>query len=122
MAEWTEVMKQFDRMCWHYQREHKCPMECPMGGVNISQCRKIAFEFPGSVERIVMSWVDEHSEPVYPTWFEWLEDIGIVSKAKSEYSQIYDVVLPALKMFEPIPADIAKKLGIEPKDAEELCS
>ena len=114
MAEWMEVMNQFDRMCSYYQREDECPMGCPMSGVNISQCRKIAFECPDSVERTVMSWAAEHPV-IYPTWYEWLEAAGIVCKAKSEYSQIYDTVLPTPKMFDPIPADIAEKLGIKPK-------
>lgn len=107
MAEWMEVMNQFNRMCWHYQREHKCPMECPMDGMNISQCRKIAFEWPDSVEDTVMSWAEEHPEPVYPTWFEWLMEIGVVSPERKYY---HDWLL------KPIPADIAEKLGVKPKE------
>lgn len=68
------------------------------------------------MEELVMSWAAEHPEPVYPTWYEWLEDVGIVYKVKSEYSQIYDIVLSTPKLFEPIPADTAQKLGIEPKE------
>lgn len=100
MAEWMEVMSQFDRMCSYYQREHECPMGCPMIGVNISQCRKIAFEYPDSVEEIVMSWATKHPEPVYPTWEEWLTTLGVQSFNE---------------LSKPIPADIAEKLGIEPK-------
>lgn len=97
MAEFQDVMKQFDRMCWYYQRKRECPMGCPMNGVNISQCRKVAFEEPIVTEKTVMAWAAEHKEPVYPTWWDWLAAGG-------------------LDPDDPIPADIAQKLGIEPKE------
>lgn len=103
MAEWMEVMNQFDRMCLYHQRKHECPMGCPMSGVNISQCRKIAFECPDSVERTVMSWAAEHPEPVYPTWGEYLHTLHNEPSSR--------------ELSKPIPADIAEKLGIEPKEA-----
>lgn len=102
MAEFQEVHRQFDRMCWYYRRKCECPMGCPMDGMNISQCRKIAFECPDSVENTVMSWAAEHPEPVYPTWNKYLyKKFGHTTYAR---------------LNDPIPADIAEKLGIEPKD------
>ena len=105
MAEWMEVMNQFNRMCWSYQRECKCPMACPMNGVNISQCRKIEFERSKETEEIVMSWAAEHPV-VYPTWVEWMIEQGLCGA---------DVAIITRKAYERIPADIAEKLGIEPK-------
>jgi hypothetical protein len=59
-----------------------------------------------------MQWAAEHPEPQYPTWWEWLENMGIVSKAKSECSKFFDTT----RMYDNIPADIAQKFGIEPKE------
>lgn len=72
-----------------------------------------------NIEKEVMSWAAEHPEPVYPTWAEWLNSIGVI---------ISDRPFPALnipvyvyqastKMLEPIPANIAEKLGIIPKES-----
>lgn len=118
MAEFQDVMKQFDRMCWYYQRKRECPMGCPMSGVNISQCRKIAFECPESVEKTIMSWAAEHPVPVYPMWCEWLADKGVVDVARMpvDYSGgIITEIKPSGKMYEHIPAEIAQKLGLQPK-------
>ena len=49
-----------------------------------------------------MEWAEEHPEPVYPTWGTWL-------------SEKYDYDLREI-MYTPILADIAEKLGIEPKE------
>ena len=102
MAEWMEVTNQFNRMCLYYQRKHDCPMGCPMNGVSISQCRKVAFDRPKETEEIVTQWAAEHPEPVYPTWGTWL-------------GTKYDYDLREI-LYTPIPADIAQKLGIEPKE------
>lgn len=110
MAEWMEVMNQFDRMCSYYQRVHECPMGCPMNGVNISQCRKIAFECPDSVERTVMSWAAEHPAPVYPSMAKYLEQFGIIIRCDGTMQADF------FKAHEPMDADIAQKLGIEPKE------
>ena len=107
MAEWMEVMSQFDRMCRHYQRKRECPMGCPMNGVNISQCRKVAFEQPEVTEKTVMDWAAEHPEPVYPTWFEYLYAIN-----NPDYFDLTEFY--TWMRHTPIPADIAQKLGIEP--------
>lgn len=113
MAEFQEVMRQINRMCWHYQRKRECPMGCPMNGVNISQCRKIAFEEPKETEKIVMSWAAEHPDAVYPTWLEWLENMGIVFyKPFSETEARATIFGP--EAVKPIPSDIAEKLGLEP--------
>ena len=109
MAEFQEFMKQFNRMCWSYRRECKCPMACPMNGVNISQCRKIAFERPKETEEIVMQWAAEHPEPVYPRWIDWLADVGLIINTADHYAFNFTAAV------DQIPSDIAEKLGIEPK-------
>lgn len=112
MAEFQEVMNEFKRMCWHYQRRQECPKPCPMSGVNISQCRKIAFEKPEVTEKTVMDWAAENPEPVYPTWNEWLHTTPFI---KTEFTD-----MGQKKCFmwdEPIPSDMARKLGVPPRPA-----
>ena len=101
MAEYAEVIKQFKRMC----KAGNCATAtgCPMyPSCNIGQCRKIAFERPAEFEERVMAWVAEHPEPQYPTWHEYL--IGV---HKASWNMIAG---------KPIPANIAQKLGLQPKE------
>lgn len=99
MAEYKDVIKQFKRMCKSISSVQRTCGECPMRRENIGQCRKVAFERPVDFEATVMQWAAEHPEPAYPTLAEWLRSIGLANH----------------RMIDPIPADIAQKLGIEPK-------
>lgn len=106
MAEFSEVIKEFKRMCRYYNNkatQNDCPLYCKGHGCNISHCRMLAFD-DKRFHSMVMSWAAEHPEPVYPTWKEWLAEQGILSAGG-----LWE------KAFKPIPADIAKKLGIKPK-------
>ena len=114
MAEFVDVLRQFDRMCWYYQCKRQCPMGCPMNGVNISQCRKVAFEQPEVTEKTVMAWAAEHPEPVYPTWYEYLCKINVIPGYLGD-KMLGQLVIERL-MSQHIHADIAQKLGIEPKE------
>ena len=103
MAEYNDVIKQFKRMCWYYSRDKgqkSCPMCTSYPNCNIGQCRKIAFEKPAHFAATVMRWAAEHPV-VYPTWENWLTTLGVQSFNE---------------LSEPIPADIAEKLGIKPKE------
>ena len=103
MAEFRDVMKQFKRMCRRDTRDTQdCPMYCGPS-CNIGHCRWIAFERPDEFERVVMDWAAKHPEPEYPTWQAWLAEVS---------GQMVDADL----LKSPIPADIAQKLGIEPKE------
>ena len=126
MAEYNDVIKQFKRMCRYYNdNKYDCPSYCKGSGCSISLCRKIAFERPAEFEEYVMAWVTEHPEPVYPTWEEWLVTNGIMEpdnvRLNGDYRFCYNGIpvynIPSPKMFDPIPTDIAQKLGIEPKEA-----
>ena len=56
-----------------------------------------------------MSWAAEHPEPVYPQYLDWfLEQFGLERNVR------FGDLIDALK--QPIPADIAQKLGLEPKE------
>ena len=125
MAEYSVVIREAKRMCWHYTQggnHDKCPM---YPACNVSQCRKIAFERPADFEARVMQWAAEHPEPVYPTWGEWLLSVGAAKKIPTGIPyQLADghIVEPSWEIVvltgERIPNDTAEKLGIEPKEAK----
>ena len=77
------------------------------------------------VERKIDAWAKKHPEPVYPTWSEWQNSIfidgikrilpcefGSSNRFKCKEKTCYQCI------NEPIPADIAEKLGIKPKEAK----
>lgn len=105
MVEFQEVMRQLNRMCSYYPNceDSGCPIfgECGNIGSHSSNAKKAM-----RIEERVMSWAAKHPEPVYPTWVEWFKQQNIWRK---------DADNPALNLYNPIPADIAQKLGIEPK-------
>jgi len=109
MAEFVDVMRQFNRMCNANAGCFNCPLHEPDGVSD--RCSIGAFVNDSEhIEREVMKWAAEHPEPVYPTWAEWLRHKVVGVDADS----IYDAwrVLCTTR----IPADIAQKLGIEPKE------
>lgn len=91
-----------------------------MDGCNISQCRKFGFERPREFEQRVMQWAAEHPEPVYPTWGEWFaeqgelsanwKDLRVVSCSGKSSTGVIGL------LYNEIPADIAEKLGLQPKE------
>ena len=107
VAEFQEVMRQLDRLCRNTTCDEDCPMctECN----NIAQCGDTIH--PERIERIVMAWAAEHPEPVYPTWEEWLEEVGFVKK-----TIIKDFIHREYCWKEHISPDIAQKLGLQPKE------
>lgn len=104
MAEYNDVIKHFKRMCRYYNSratQKNCPLYCKGHGCNISHCRLLAFD-DKKFQNVVMTWADAHKEPVYPSWGTWLAE-----KFCYDLREI---------MYEPIPADLAQKLGVEPKE------
>jgi hypothetical protein len=74
-------------------------------------------DFEDAAEAIAQ-WAAEHTEPVYPTWGEYLVSINALYERWDDHVNYYDSVEYAVKaMRKPIPADIAEKLGIQPKGA-----
>jgi hypothetical protein len=87
----------------------------------IFQCYRYVLEKPKEAENIIMSWATEHPEPVYPTWIDWLRNVGVIPTQEEASHSMRDGVRAAsfyvtAKAFEPIPGDIAEKLGIESKE------
>ena len=125
MGEFTEVMRQARRMC-ESVRDGQCS-ECPIGNAKVLECGiTVTSEMDcKEVERRVMQWAAEHPEPVYPTWREW---------QNSTFPDAHKFIKPCEFgrrdqfnctgktciecMEQQIPADIAEKLGIKPKEAK----
>ena len=125
MAEFTEVMRQAKRMCETF-RDHHCS-ECPIGDAKVLECGiTVTSEMDcEEVERRVMQWAAEHPEPVYPTWREWQNsaypvadirispcEFGSMDRFKCDYKTCTECT------EQQIPAAIAEKLGIKPKEAK----
>lgn len=117
MAEFQEVMKQWVRV-------RKATASNLDGNVlSVYPLEDYDDRLIADIEKNVMQWAADHPEPVYPTWFEWLEQVNVAGRAydpEPYYSGDKEVYLRTAaftpKAFEAIPADIAQKLGIEPKE------
>lgn len=126
MAEYNDVIKHFKRMCRYYNNratQNDCPLYCKGHGCNISHCRMLAFD-DVKFQNVVMTWAENHKEPVYPTWREYLQEQGILdveyipaaSSTTSTSKSYVQTVKTLAPFYRSIPADIAKKLGVKPKE------
>lgn len=124
MAEFQDVVRNMARMCAQqknncegctlYDDGIECPVEGPPEGWKLSKFTEI--------ERIVSKWAAEHPEPVYPSWWDaWRQAFpeGIGSPCIRIFGERYklkdcDEISCEECASRPIPADIAKKLGIKP--------
>jgi len=114
MAEFQEVCKQWRRMCRDGSKDYSCA-DCKMySSIDESVCRGIPNEDDAKViESFVMSWAAEHPV-VYPTWADYISTLVIKDICTGKISGPDTVLTYAMKTR--IPADIADKLGIEPKE------
>jgi len=108
----ADGLKQLSRMCAKY---HEICDDCPLNGKDFCSLEPADRDAEINVRAaaIIEKWADGNPELIYQTWWEWLENMGIVSKARSD-SKIFDTT----RMYDPIPTDIAQKLGIEPKEVK----
>ena len=125
MAKFIEVMRQAKRMCESFSDGH-CS-ECPIGNADVLECGiTVTSEMDcEEVERRVMQWAAKHPEPVYPTWSEWQNrmfpdaDGDIVPCAFGSRDRLNCAERTCDECMErQIPADIAEKLGIKPKEVK----
>ena len=111
MAEFVETMHQWRRLCMAQGNDaidvcSRCPLGSKSGGcVAICEGKEDDVNYP-LIERVVTEWAKENPEPVYPTWRDWL---------RSQYSSVKQFGMTDIPESN-IPADIAQKLGIEPKE------
>lgn len=117
IMEFVEVFKQAQRMCIELEC---CCIRCPVSDENgFCLIKPWANNVnPGEAERRVMAWAKKHPEPFYETWAELLYQDFLIwcqekhpGRAKDEkawFDYIYET---------HIPAEIAEKLGLKPKEA-----
>lgn len=113
MAEWKDVIHQIVRICKLQKGA------CGTCVLNAESCpNSVRFDLSDeagfvNIEKAIMTWAAENPEPVYPTWREWLETQYFQTRKKVEGGH---EPLNAWMNSTHIPADIAEKLGIEPKE------
>ena len=106
VAEFSEVIQQKKRMC-NSVLCCKCDIY-RLCGEDLSKCTQFINNNPKKAEEVIMSWAAEHKEPVYPTWFEWFKTV-VTDEEMLQRGMYWDM---------HIPADIAQKLGLEPKEGK----
>lgn len=128
MAEFFEVMKQARRMCNRISCDN-----CILPRGSDEMCiwedapAMLTDEVIAKIEAKTLKWAAENSELRYPTWREWhstnfpdFEDYitpcNFISKESVERSMRKKCADLACHQCInlPIPADVAKKLGIQP--------
>ena len=123
MADFVQTMKDWRRMCnsvpGKSEFKNLCSDKesgyvCPLK-YNGLCCKSVASQTDEDVisgENIIAAWAAKHPV-VYPMWWEWLFSIGAVTRRVKP-----DVASALIEtgLLDPIPADIASKLGIEPKE------
>lgn len=120
MAEFTEVMRQAKRMC--EARNGECS-GCGLWLLGRTVCAMSGIMTCGmaeEAERIVMYWAAANPEPRYPTWAEWQR--ANFPNAKRNiclmnfvgHNACFNQDWCDTCLNQPIPADIAEKLGVKP--------
>lgn len=125
MAEFQAVMKQAKRMCKQYT---EC-IDCPLYGYIYEICETCPFAGnyeAAKLESVVMDWAEKNPETRYPSWYEWQKTNfpdsahPICPKTfmshKAAECDIYKSC--GRCMEQPIPAEIAEKLGVKPIEGE----
>lgn len=125
MAEFIEVMEQARRIC---NASRDCGL-CPLYPVHNGWGCAFNYLTDGvnfdEVERKIRAWMSEHPEPVYPTWTEWRNsmfpdaerDISPCAFGSRDRFNCAERTCDTCNERQ-IPADIAEKLGIKPKEAK----
>ena len=113
MAEFSEVMKQWRRFC----RSHKNCGECEFDGKGICGEAQLSDVPYADIELRIMAWAEANPEPVYPTWREYIYDY--CTELNPDLRGCNDYQFVAVFMGRHIPADIAQKLGLQPKAEQD---
>lgn len=117
MADFVQTMKDWRRMCETIQtKNQQCPGVGWCKGCSLQGLCVIDTEVKDSTDSElsvigdkIQAWAAEHPEPVYSTWAEWLDSMEVVVNG-------VNAVMMRPKMLNPIPANIAEKLGLQPKE------
>lgn len=113
VSEFVKTMRDWRRMCNAFvkQYDNDCCKYCPLD--HYKSCGaiwEIEEDTHSNIAETVDAWAEENPGPQYPTWAEWLMSIGVINGAHPHGA------IDALgNLKQPIPADIAEKLGLKPK-------
>ena len=125
MASFTEVMRQARRMCKIESKKLACK-GCPRKKESCIPKTNATFELGDdeAYERDVMQWAKEHPEPKYPTWNEWYHKTFPECVANGLcFRPCAFILCKSISCpdccNEPIPVEIAVKLGIKPIGGEK---
>ena len=124
MAEFKDVMREWKRMCAYetdraVKQERYCGMVCPIGPLSVcGDCGDWRDEDFARAEKLIIDWADEHPASQFPTWADWLSEMGVITCAPMVGKKMWYAVY-AKTVNDPIPAYIAGKLVIEPKEVEK---
>lgn len=116
MSDCVQMLRDWKRMCNAMAEMDGCE-DCPIvRNTHGARCGDTPGEMQDveSIAREVEKWAAEHPEPIYPTWWEFINNEFTNSILLGENKK-YNTIIEFMK-HKPIPADIAEKLGIEPKE------
>ena len=118
MSDFVQTMKDWRRMCAAYSTDDDdCCKGCPVLDYRDHGCSAI-FEMDvvdwKKYENAIAKWAAEHPEPVYPSWYDYLRSIGVLYDKHTAGGDATEIHWG--NMMTPIPADIAQKLGVKPKE------
>lgn len=122
MAEFIEVMKQARRLCDAQRDCDGCPLRSD--GARGAYCGGIDALHgwdDATTERIVMDWAEAHREKVYPTWDEYQDEM-FPNYTRQICPMVFGIECTSNGTGchecrnNHIPAKIAEKLGIQPKE------
>ena len=114
MADFVQTMKDWRRMCKAIGRDSCDGCKLHAAGNDCVAVYEGEMDY-AQAEKVITEWAAEHPEPVYPTWWEYMCMIGVIPDSLGDKT-LGDVTVYRLMSIK-IPADIAEKLGIEPKEA-----
>lgn len=87
MAEFTEVLTNWGRMCREMNREGNA-LSCSRCRLNKSICDKMIREYDKQIakeaEEDIMAWSEKNPEYKNPTWIEYLVEKGFLTKQTQE--------------------------------------
>ena len=116
-SDFIQTMKDWRRMCDVYStNDDDCCKGCPMLDLDFDEhgCDAIFSDWAKAadwkkVEDTIDEWAAEHPEPVYETWLQFVKRFE-TGEPKNNAEFICWMGTTS------IPADMAEKLGIEPKE------
>lgn len=127
MAEYMDLLKRTKRMCGDYfeATDGSC-CGCPLNEESLCRDAPAFQHFTAEelkkVEQLVLEFEAEYPEPVYPTWAEWLLEIGggekkhIETGGYSGNTWVTDYETFVVALDSTIPDNTTRMLGVKPKE------